>query len=120
MQQDSNLGKWIREKWRTQVAFAEKLGVHQGRLSKWLGGAEGISDDYQAKIRKLGYVGPWPSEEAKEASAPVGGPYVTVADFAEWRGYWRAGTERVLEEAEAMKKQIADLARRLDRLEGAK
>jgi len=72
MPQDLNLGNWIREKWGSQVAFAEKLGVQQSRVSKWLSGREGVSQDYQGKIRKLGYSGPWPREEAKEAPAPAG------------------------------------------------
>jgi hypothetical protein len=56
----------------------------------------------------------------KTQDTPAGGPYVTEKDFAEWRGYWRGGTERLLEDLEAAKKQIADLARRLDQLEGSK
>lgn len=72
MQQDFELGKWIREKWKSQVAFSTKLGVNQARVSKWLSLTEGVSPDYQAKIRKMGYTGPWPREEAKEAAAPAG------------------------------------------------
>lgn len=120
MPQDLNLGKWIKEEWGSQVAFSEKLGVQQSRVSKWLSGREGISQDYQTRIRKLGYKGPWPAEEAQESPAAAGGPYVTEKDFAEWRGYWRAGTEGVLERLKAAEDTIKDLVRRLDQLEGSK
>ena len=105
----SNLGKWIKGKYRSQAAFAQKLGVDPTRLSRWLNLADGISDEYQAKIRKLGYSGPWPDEESQEAPAPAGGPYVTEKDFAEWRGYWRGGMEGVLERLKALEDQVRTL-----------
>jgi hypothetical protein len=120
MRQVSNLGRWINEKYRSQVVFAEKVGAHPTMVSRWLSGKEGVSPDYQDKIRALKYVGPWPREEAQETPAQAGGPYVTEKDFAEWRGYWRAGTEGVLERLATAEKTIADLVRRLDQLEGSK
>lgn len=66
MTQENNLGKWIREKFGSQTQMALKLGVNPTMISRWMNGA-GISDDYKAKIRKLGYSGPWPHEEAQEA-----------------------------------------------------
>lgn len=86
MQEYSNLGEWILGKWKTQAAFAEKLGVRQGQVSRWIAGANEISEEYQDKIRKAGYKGPWPSEEAKEAPAPAAGPYVTEKDFGKLEG----------------------------------
>ncbi len=74
------LGKWIKEKHRSQAAFAQKLGVDPTRLSRWLNLSDGISAEYQAKIRKLGYQGPWPADEA--APEPEGKP-VTRAEFDE-------------------------------------
>gem|GEM_PF-6581075 len=41
----------------------------------------------------MGYTGLWPREEAQEAPAPAGGPYVTLETFAEYRGEQKAGTE---------------------------
>jgi hypothetical protein len=76
----SKLGEWIKVKWKTQGAFGDKLGVAQGRVSKWVLGTEGITEDYQARIRKLGYTGPWPREEAQEAPQAlqaVAGPGMT-------------------------------------------
>ena len=58
--------------------------------------------------------------KAQEAPAPAGGPYLTEKDIAEWRGYWRAGTEGVVERLAAAEKTIVDLVRRLDQLEGSK
>lgn len=106
---DSALGEWIREKFRSQAKFAEKLGVDPTRLSRWMNRVDGISDDYQAKIRKLGYTGPWPREEAQEAPAPAGGPYVTEKDFAEWRGYWRGGMEALLKRVDDLEDQVRKL-----------
>jgi hypothetical protein len=115
-----NLGEWIRDKWKTQAVFAEKMGVAQGRVSKWLTAAEGISPDYQAKIRKLGYQGPWPQEEAKETPAAAGSPYVTASELAELRGavkahveYWREGEGKVLLRLEELARKIEAIERRL-------
>lgn len=111
MREYSNLGKWIREKFQTQAVFGEKIGVRQGRVSKWVLGQEGISPEYQKAIRKLGYTGPWPAEEAQDAAA--GGPasYVTREEFAELRGALGAridGLERALER---MGEIVRDLVR---------
>jgi hypothetical protein len=70
MTQENILGKWIREKFGSQTQFGLKLGVNPTMVSRWMNGG-GISDDYKAKIRKLGYTGPWPREEAQEAPAGV-------------------------------------------------
>lgn len=107
-----NLGEWIREKHKSQRAFAEKLGVDATRLSRWLNLSDGISEDYKAKIRKLGYTGPWPSEEAQESPAPAGGPYVTEKDFAHENGRL-TGRIEVLERAfEKLGEAVRELALR--------
>lgn len=114
---DFSLGKWIREKWKTQIAFSEKLGVHQARVSKWLSGIDGISDEYQEKIRKMGYKGPWPQEEAKEVSAPAGGPYATASDLAELKGAVRAHVEQWERGQEKVLQRLEDALRRIEQLE---
>lgn len=104
-----NLGEWIREKWKTQAVFAEKLGVTQGRVSKWLTAAEGVSADYQAKIRKLGYQGPWPAEEAQEPAPPTGGPYITEKDAARELGKLEGRIETLEKRLEEALEQLRDL-----------
>jgi hypothetical protein len=86
MAQDYELGKWIREKFRSQAKFAEKIGAHPTLISRWMGGA-GISEDYEKAIRKLGYTGLLPSEEAQDRAAGGPAPYVTREDAA--RDYGR-------------------------------
>lgn len=114
--QDFELGKWISGKWKTQVAFSEKLGVHQGRVSRWLNGQDGISAEYQAAIRKLGYTGPWPQEEAQDAAA--GGPalYVTREEFEDVPGRLK----RLEEDSRALLpliRLVGDLGERVKKLE---
>lgn len=103
----SSLGEWIKLKYKSQAAFADALDVQQSRVSKWLSGVEAIPEAYQDRISGLKYKGPWPREETQEATA--GGPYVTEAQFAEWRGYWRAGMEGVLERVKALEDQVRTL-----------
>ena len=86
MRVSSELGKWIREKYDTQAAFGDKIGVRQGRVSKWILGTEGISPEYQRAVRKLGYSGPWPVEEAQDTQAGGPAPYVTRDEFLKWTG----------------------------------
>jgi hypothetical protein len=109
----SILGDWIKEKWKTQAAIGVKLGVAQGRVSKWVLGTEGISEDYQARFRKLGYTGPWPREEAQEAQAGGQPTYVTREELAELRGavrahieQWERGQEKVLRRLEALARKL--------------
>jgi len=109
MHEYSNLGDWVTGKWKTQSALAEKLGVRQGQISRWISGENEISDGYQEKIRKLGYKGPWPEKKAQEPAASAGGPYVTEAAFEVWRKYWREGEEGVLKRLAALEDQVRKL-----------
>lgn len=104
MTQEINLGKWIRSKYGSQAQFADKIGAHATMVSRWMGGA-GISEEYQAKIRKLGYSGPWP-EDVKDSA----GEALTREEFAEWRGYWKGGMEGVLARLEALEDQVRKLS----------
>jgi transcriptional regulator with XRE-family HTH domain len=113
MREYSNLGEWIKDKHKTQAAFAEKMGVRQGRVSRWMSGEDGISPEYQEKIRKLGYKGPWPERQAQEAAAPAGATYVTREELAELRGavrahieQWERGQEKVLRRLEALARKL--------------
>lgn len=51
---------WIDEKWGTQTALAEKLGVAKNTVSLWSSGKSRIKGDTAKKLRSLGYDGPWP------------------------------------------------------------
>jgi transcriptional regulator with XRE-family HTH domain len=104
-----NLGDWITGKWKTQVAFAEKMGVRQSQISRWISGTNEISEEYQEKIRKLGYKGPWPERKAQEAPPPAGGSYVTEAAFEVWRKYWREGEEGILKRLTTLEDQVQKL-----------
>jgi transcriptional regulator with XRE-family HTH domain len=121
MPRDLELGKWIRERHKSQAAFAKKLGVDPTRLSRWLNLSDGISADYQAAIRKLGYTGPWPAEEAEDAAAGGPAPYVTREELAELRGalkahveYWRTGEGKVLQRLEELAQRIEAIERRVN------
>lgn len=80
-QLDSSLGKWIKGRFGSQVAFSEKMGIHPTRVSRWLKGQDGISTDYQDAIRGMGYEGSWPKEEAQDALAGGPAPYVTREEY---------------------------------------
>ena len=123
MPRDFNLGRWIRDKYRSQAKFAEKLGVDPTRLSRWMNLSDGISDEYQAKIRKLGYTGPWPNEEAQESPALAGGPYVTEKAFEDVPGRLKRLEEdsrAVLPLVQAVRDldaRVRELEKRLERSE---
>lgn len=119
MREYLDLGEWIRDKYKTQASFAEKMGVRQGRVSRWMSGEDGVSEEYQEKIRKLGYKGPWPERRAQDL-ASAGGPFATASDLAEVRGalkahveYWREGEGKVLLRLEELARRIEAIERRL-------
>jgi hypothetical protein len=72
MPDSKNLGEWIRSRWGSQDVLAEKLKVSVATVSAYKTGRINVPPKIQDAIRKLGYVGPWPREEAKEAAAPAG------------------------------------------------
>lgn len=101
-----NLKEWRKSKGWSQADLAEKLGGNQKTYGAYETGRNDIPHDVRAKLKKMGYTGPWPREEAP---ASAGGPYVTEAAFAEWRGYWRGGMEGVLERLKALEDQVQKL-----------
>jgi hypothetical protein len=108
MAQETELGKWIREKFRSQAKFADKIGAHPTLISRWMGGA-GISEDYEKVIRGLGFKGLLPAQEVEDAAA--GGPavYVTREEFAEEKGALRAEIRLLRESLEKAFELIRDL-----------
>lgn len=55
-----SLEDWIEKKWGTQGALAAKLNMAQNTVSAWLVGKSRIKPQIQAKIKALGYDGPFP------------------------------------------------------------
>jgi transcriptional regulator with XRE-family HTH domain len=99
-----NLGEWIIGKYKTQAAFAEKLNVRQGQVSRWISGANEVSEGYRREIRNLGYKGPWP-----EKTAAKGENLVTREEFAEEKGALRAEVRLLRESLEKAFELIRDL-----------
>lgn len=97
-----NLKEWRRSKGWNQGEIAAKLRIAQNTYSAWETGRSDIPADGERDLRKLGFTGPLPRQEA----API---YVTEAQLAEWRGYWRAGMEGVLARLEALEDQVRKL-----------
>lgn len=100
MSLSQNLGEWIKATYGDQGGLAEALvpPVAKNTVSSWKTGRNGIPPDYQKQIRKLGFKGLWPSQEAQESAAAPGGPYVTREELAELRGRLEGRIE-VLERA---------------------
>lgn len=64
-----NLREWRKSKGWGQEELAGKIGSNQKTYSAYeTGRLKDIPPDIQAKIRRLGYQGPWPAQEA-----PAGG-----------------------------------------------
>lgn len=63
--------------------MAGKLGELRTTYQAWEAGRTAIPPGVQAKLKKLGYDGPWPQDETK---SPAQGDYITREEFAEYRG----------------------------------
>lgn len=55
-----NLKEWRKEKGLRQEDLADKLGSVQSTYQGWENGVRPFPPDIQAKIRKLGFTGPFP------------------------------------------------------------
>lgn len=87
----TKLGEWRKGKGWTQGDLADKIEEPRPTYQKWESGVSlGIPPEIQAKLRKAGYTGPWPQEEAKEKARPQAGDYITREEFAELRGAVKA------------------------------
>jgi len=60
MHKFENFESWMKEKWGNQSSLAQELGVNQNTVSSWKTGRSRIHPDFQAKLRALGYDGPFP------------------------------------------------------------
>jgi len=70
---------------RTQVDLARELGIpgQQSKISKWLNGREGVTQDYRVRLKKLGFAGPWPQEGVKVAETlPQDVRYYNPGEYA--------------------------------------
>jgi transcriptional regulator with XRE-family HTH domain len=103
------LSQYRKSKGLSQEQFGKKLGLSQATYQTYESGRSAIPPEIQAKIRKLGFVDRFPQEEGQDTPAPAG-PALTREEFAEWRGYWKKGTEELLQ-------RLEDLTRRVDQLE---
>jgi transcriptional regulator with XRE-family HTH domain len=103
--------KWIEEKWGTQTALAEKIGVAKNTVSLWASGRSRIKGEMAKKIRSLGYDGPFPD----------GGEAVTQADLEALRQDLRAligwSREEVGKDVTALGAAVQEI---LKRIEGSK
>jgi transcriptional regulator with XRE-family HTH domain len=63
-----NLTKWRKEKGLTQGELAEKIQVNPKTYQAYETDRAAIPPEVQKRIRKLGYVGPWPEEEGGQAT----------------------------------------------------
>lgn len=61
------LGAFRKGKGFSQEEFGKKLGLSQATYQSYESGRTSIPEDIQGKIRKMGYIGPWPQEEVKDA-----------------------------------------------------
>jgi transcriptional regulator with XRE-family HTH domain len=112
-----NLRDWRKSKGWDQAELAEKIGSNQKTYSAYeTARLKDIPPEIQAKIRKLGYTGPWPRQES--AAAPSIG-YATIEEVAELRGalkahveYWREGEGKVLLRLEELARRIEAIERR--------
>lgn len=106
---NTNLGDWIKAKFVRKSNFAEKVGADPTLVSRWLGG-KGISDEYQAKIRKLGYLGPFPEPEREITLADLESIRAEVRTQAAWvREELRKENTALAADLEKVLKQLAEL-----------
>jgi transcriptional regulator with XRE-family HTH domain len=109
----------FRESGLTQAAFGKRIGLGQSGVGNILSGErEPSKAALRAIITEFDISPEWllggtgSHRKTEEASSPAGGPYVTEAQFAEWRGYWRKGMEDVLARVEALEDQVRKLNQR--------
>lgn len=102
--------EWRKSKGYTQDSVAEILKINLKSYSAYETGRTEVPHEVKKRLEKAGYDGPWPQEEAKATSTVDLSHLLTREEFAEWRGYWKAGTEKLLTD-------LVDQARRIGELE---
>lgn len=94
----------------SQAEMGMLFGVKQGVYQRW----EVTPSSPTAKDATLKAVEIYRKKKGKAWTASIGTTptieALTREEFAEWRGYWKAGTEKLLE-------RLEDLTRRVDELE---
>jgi transcriptional regulator with XRE-family HTH domain len=90
-----NLKEWRGSKGWTQGDLAEKIGSNQKSYSAYETGRTSLPGELQTKLRKLGYSGPWPHQEASVESIS---PDVFHREVGKLEGRLEA-VERRLEDA---------------------
>lgn len=88
VQNQANLREWRKSKGWRQEDLADKLGEPRGTYQAWESMRASFPPEVQAKIRKLGFAGPFP-EPAKE---------ITLADLESIREEIRTQAAWVREE----------------------
>lgn len=104
-------GEFVRVKFKTQANAAKLLKTRQNVISNWVTGRNKPEPDMQETLsEKWGYDGGWPAQKAKEAA----GDSISREEFAEWRGYLKAGMEGVLKRLDDLEGQVRKLSRSAD------
>lgn len=104
-----NIADWVKKKYSSQAKAAEALEKRQGVISSWITGRNNPSSEMQEVLRRLGYDGPWPQEEAKSQSSDT---VLTAESFIELRGAVKALRED-LKQAERVQYALIGAIRQL-------
>ena len=102
-----DLKAWRKSKGWTQGAVADKIGAIQGTYGAYETGRISIPAPIQAKLRKIGYDGPMPRQEAQDA--PAAG--VSREDVATELGKLEGRIERLETAYEKLGELVRDLVR---------
>lgn len=102
--------EWRKSKGYTQDSLAEILKINLKSYSAYETGRTEIPHEVKKRLEKAGYNGSYSQEAVKEDAPPYLTHLLTREEFAEWRGYWKAGTEKLLTD-------LVDQARRIGELE---
>jgi transcriptional regulator with XRE-family HTH domain len=103
--------KWIEERWGSQTALAEKLGVAKNTVSLWAAGKSRLKGEMAKKIRALGYDGPFPETggEIKREDLEA-----LRLDLRAHQGWIR---EEVGKDSAALGAVLQEVLKRLERIE---
>ncbi len=62
MRKLEELESWIKSEFKNQTGLATKLGLGPSRVSKWVNQDETMAEEWQEKLKAMGYTGPWPKD----------------------------------------------------------
>ncbi len=108
MQKFENIADWVEKKYGSQAKAAKAMKTTQGVISQWISGRSVPKPDKQALMAKNDYDGPFPEPKKKGSTKLVGA--VSREEFAEWRGYLKAGMEGVLKRLDDLEGQVRKLS----------